>query len=237
MNESSSRHRLPSSFLSSYRFLKKTKTDTAREKEKKLKYEDFVSMSQRIVPQEFREYLDDPKWHSPNWHQFGILEHVNRVCEAAERIFQATDIDVRAAAGFHDVGKLFMVAEQIQKGMADEREGRPVKLDFFRHECSSAGIARNWGASPNRIWIIRNHDASYRPDVSAPQRFIEFCANDPVRVTHLMALCAADAAGKGWPEGQKIQRPEIAERFAIVAETVKLDASFRDVIEAALRDW
>lgn len=198
-------------------------------------YNDFVRLATRIVPRELRGMLDDPAWHAPKWHQYGLLTHVRFVIESATRIFETTSVDVRLATALHDAGKIFAFEQTVRDVQAARDAGREPKFHYIGHERRSAGFARNCGHDDLTVWLVRNHDASYRVKVSEPREFVVFCGDNSARAKMLVAICAADAAGKGWTEANRAQRPEISARFAEVGTLLGFDPGFAAAIERELR--
>ena len=210
-----------------------------------LTYEQFGGVARleegafSIVPQGLHRELEDPSFHAPKYHEFSLLEHLRRVCVAAERINEATGVDVRLAAALHDVAKVEMFP-RVARG-ANEAMLRGTlasfKFHYISHERDSAEIAHDEGADERAIWLVANHDASYRGNLATPEKLIAFCDGDQVLLAELMAICAADAVGKGWPEAQQAQRLAIADRFAAAATLAQLAPAFAAAVDDALRRW
>ncbi len=192
------------------------------------KYEDLVSRGTRLVSPENASALDDPKRHHQLWHQHSVLEHCKLVCLAAFIIQDRTGIAATVAAAYHDLGK-FAMFDEVMAGRLQPFEG---------HEDRSADLAAEDGIPAAAVFAIRNHDAAYRKEIGFdPAKFAALAEGDCERLTQLVALCAADAAGKGWAPGQRRQRPKIARLLRAVAREHLGNQPLAEVAFAAARFW
>lgn len=185
----------------------------------------FLLLVQEFVAVPYRPLLLSSATHEPKYHQFSFVEHCHRVIGAAERLAELTGIDVIEEAMLHDAGKLIQI----------NREGGWHSGMFEGHEAISADIAAGRGLLPDACLIIRHHSVSYQYRVDRVLPVI--CHGDRDVLMRLLILAAADTAGKGWTETQRIQRPGVAGKFREICRLAGVNTQLSDLLADAILTW
>lgn len=183
--------------------------------------EDIVVFAEdRLNRATFDRFMaNDPADHAPDWHEFGVLGHLIAVHRAAKIIAERTGVDVKVMALNHDIAKVVQFPEAICRRDSGEQM---FNLAYQGHEARSADLASARRVSDADCLVIRHHDWAYLKDPSAYAIVNKF-RGDRQTILRWMALCTCDAIGKGFTDKQKVQRPEIAERFIQVATVAGID--------------
>ena len=185
----------------------------------------FLTLADELVAPQCQPLLRSPATHEPKYHEFSLVDHCLRVIAASERLVAGTGVDVAQEAMLHDVGKLVQI----------NRSGQWRKGIFIGHELISADIARRRGVSPDGCLIIEHHNVSYahRADRVLPK----VCNGDVEILRRLLVLAAADSVGKGWIASQRVQRPDIAEKFREICRLAGVDGQFPETLAEAILTW
>lgn len=171
----------------------------------------------KLTPPLFDTLLRDyPEHHAPKWHVYGVLGHAYAVIEAAKELKKITQVDVIAEAVLHDAGKL----SQFPRALGEYARGERIRA-YRNHESLSADIAHHQGLPPESVSAIRHHGLAYQ--LTRIENLYRKLGTKEAAIKWLV-LCAADAAGKGFPEGQKEDRGEkIPQQFRGIAAIVGID--------------
>ena len=170
---------------------------------------------------------DSVEDHDSKWHEFGVLGHIEKVIDNARRIKEFTGIDIIKVAVWHDIGK-FIVRK--------EKKDKQGSFNFKGHEEASAVyLQNNSDFSEEELFLVANHGVIRGK--STVEEIITLCRDDKQLIAKLILLCAADTSGKGFPPAQKVQRHELAPKFAQLVQEAGLGEDLIILVHDIVLSW
>ena len=178
----------------------------------------------------FSDFTSDLATHAPAWHAYPAGRHNELVVTAALIVSGATGINIVAPMALHDIGKVTDFVRYWQKGKlcADFQQ-------YNGHEERSAEIAASHGLDEEECFLIRWHALAYRC-LGDVRSIFEKCGGDKNLLARLVLVFACDTFGKGWPEAQKKQRPQIAEFVGDLCQQYEFAPLVQEIAQELILD-
>jgi hypothetical protein len=169
---------------------------------------------------------DDPKHHSPKYHQYSLKKHITLVAYNSVRLLDLSGVDITLASAYHDFGKI------LPDGNGTPIEDEYGGFNYDNHEKKGAEfLAKNYkDFTLENTFLIKNHSLIYR----APDQMIMVCCENVDLLQKLILISCLDITGKGWVEFVREERIFLSNSLEDVCLKARLSYA---LVREVLLEW